>query len=261
MAYQISTFGSVSMPTIMAVEDLSSASVPSTIQVSMGAAFDWRGSGRQFPVQQQITVRGTYLGTSFSDLITKINALKGTIGRRDTLTRINFADATTQTRIARLLSVKINQNVEQNASLTAEVEATFETPTSGWRASTATTASRTGSGTLNITMDGNIECRDAIITVTGGGITGLTVSSSAIAVNWTWSGAATPDPLTIDCGAKTIKRGTTNQYNLTFNVSAPVHTARGWLPLAVGANALTITPTGGTPASAVTTVTAFAITA
>lgn len=263
MSYQITLFGSVAMPAVMSVEDMSSASVPSTIQVSMGAAFDWRGSGRQFPIQQQITIRGTYLGTSASDLITKINALKGAIGKRDTLTRANFANATTETRIARLLSVKINQDVEQNATLRAEVEATFETPTGGWRASAATTASRTGPGNVTITMDGNIECQDAVITVSGGNITGLTVESSAIGVKWTWGGSATGgNPLTIDCGAKTIKRGTVNQYTtFTLSTSAPIHTARGWLPLAIGANTLTITPTGGTPASAVTTITAFALTA
>ena len=268
MPYQISTFGAVTLPIAMSIEDMSSASIPSTIQASMGASFDWRGSARQFPIQQQITVRGSYVGIGTGvagelDLLTKINSLKGSIGKRDTLTRTNFANpGTTETRIARLLSVKINQDVEQSKALVAEVEATFETPTGGWRASSATTASRTGTGNISITMGGNIECQDAVITVSGGNITGLTVASSGIGVNWTWSGTATGgDPLTIDCGAKTIRRGTVNQYALTFSTSAPIHTARGWLPLAIGANTITVTPTGGTPANATTTITAFAVTA
>jgi hypothetical protein len=240
----------------MSVEDMSSASIPSTIQTSMGAAFDWRGSGRQFPIQQQITVRGSYTGSNAADLLTKINALKGTIGTRNTLTRTNFANATTETRIARLLNVKINQDVEQNAANIAEVEAVFETPTSGWRASTATVASRTGTGTISITMGGNIECQDAIITASGS-ITSLTIVSAALGVNLSWGGTASgTGNLTIDCGAKTVVRGTTNQYNSGFVTVN--HTARGWLPLAIGTNTITVTPSSG---ASVVTITAFAVTA
>lgn len=257
MSYQITTFDGVALPTIMSVEDMSSASIPSTIQVSMGAAFDWRGSGRQFPVQQQITIRGAYVGTTHADLITKINQLKGLIGKQATLIRANFSDGTTQTRIARLLSVKINQDAEQNTALFAEVEAVFETPTGGWRASTATTASSTASGTrsISITMGGNIECQDAIITATGS-ITSLTIVSAPIGVNLSWSGTATGSGnLTIDCGAKTIVRGSANQYNVGFITSS--HTARGWLPLAIGTNTITVSTT----LTSTVTITAFAVTA
>lgn len=257
MSYQITTFDGVTLPTIMSVEDMSSASIPSTIQVSMGAAFDWRGSGRQFPVQQQITIRGAYVGTTHADLITKINQLKGLIGKRATLIRANFSDGTTQTRIARLLSVKINQDAEQNTALFAEVEAVFETPTGGWRASTATTASSTASGSRNIsiTMGGNIECQDAIVTATGS-ITSLTIVSAPIGVNLSWSGTATGSGnLTIDCGAKTIVRGSANQYNSGFITSS--HTARGWLPLAIGTNTITVSTT----LTSTVTITAFAVTA
>lgn len=257
MSYQITTFEGVTLPTIMSVEDMSSASIPSTIQVSMGAAFDWRGSGRQFPVQQQITIRGAYVGTTHADLITKINQLKGLIGKQATLVRANFSDGATQTRIARLLSVKINQDAEQNTALFAEVEAVFETPTGGWRASTATTASSTASGSRNIsiTMGGNIECQDAIVTATGS-ITSLTIVSSAIGVNLSWSGSTTGSGnLTIDCGAKTIVRGSANQYNSGFITSN--HTARGWLPLAIGTNTITVS----TPLTSTVTITAFAVTA
>ena len=257
MSYQITTFEGVTLPTIMSVEDMSSASIPSTIQVSMGAAFDWRGSGRQFPVQQQITIRGAYVGTTHADLITKINQLKGLIGKQATLVRANFSDGTTQTRIARLLSVKINQDTEQNTALFAEVEAVFETPTGGWRASTATTASSTASGSRNIsiTMGGNIECQDAIVTATGS-ITSLTIVSAPIGVNLSWSGTATGSGnLTIDCGAKTIVRGSANQYNSGFITSN--HTARGWLPLAIGTNTITVSTT----LTSTVTITAFAVTA
>ena len=257
MSYQITTFDGIALPTIMSVEDMSSASIPSTIQVSMGAAFDWRGSGRQFPVQQQITIRGAYVGTTHADLITKINQLKGLIGKQATLIRANFSDGTTQTRIARLLSVKINQDAEQNTALFAEVEAVFETPTGGWRASTATTASSTASGsrTISITMGGNIECQDAIVTATGS-ITSLTIVSAPIGVNLSWSGTATGSGnLTIDCGAKTIVRGSANQYNSGFITSS--HTARGWLPLAIGTNTITVSTT----LTSTVTITAFAVTA
>lgn len=257
MSYQITTFEGVTLPTIMSVEDMSSASIPSTIQVSMGAAFDWRGSGRQFPVQQQITIRGAYVGTNHADLIAKINQLKGLIGKQATLVRANFSDGTTQTRIARLLSVKINQDAEQNTALFAEVEAVFETPTGGWRASTATTASSTASGsrTISITMGGNIECQDAIVTATGS-ITSLTIVSAPIGVNLSWSGTATGSGnLTIDCGAKTIVRGSANQYNSGFITSS--HTARGWLPLAIGTNTITVSTT----LTSTVTITAFAVTA
>lgn len=263
MPYQISTFGAVTLPIAMSIEDMSSASIPSTIQVSMGAAFDWRGSARQFPIQQQIIVRGSYVGIGTGvagelDLLTKINSLKGAIGKRDTLTRTNFANpGTTETRIARLLSVKINQDVEQSKALVAEVEAVFETPTGGWRASTATTASSTASGsrTISITMGGNIECQDAIVTATGS-ITSLTIVSAPIGVNLSWSGTATGSGnLTIDCGAKTIVRGSANQYNSGFITSS--HTARGWLPLAIGTNTITVSTT----LTSTVTITAFAVTA
>lgn len=253
MPYTLTTFGAVNLPSsIMSTSDMSTATISSTIRSSVGSSYDWRGSGRQWPTMQVFVVKGLYLGSSVADLKSQIDALRGLIGVRDTLNRRDISASVNQTRIARLINVNVTQTTEQNAAVVAEVEATFESATRGWRAATATTATASGaSGTININPGGNIDVSDAIITVQGA-VTTVTFTSVTLGVALSWSGGAgSGQSLVFDCGNQTVFRGTSAVYpTAAAGIYGANHTARGWLPLLPNTtNSISFTASISTPIS------------
>jgi hypothetical protein len=269
MAYKITHFGDIALPQVMFAEDMSTAAVASTVRQAAGAAFDWRGAARQWPTYQQLAIRAHYSGEalylideSSNDLVdeagnnliageattilrNQIDDFAAMVGRSAALWRERLDDGARQWRTARLLQVRPRQSPEQWSADVAEVEATFEAANGGWRSAAAVTAASTLAAnvprTLIIAPGGNIEVRDAILTVTASAtITSITVTAAALGVALAWTGSLTSgQTLTIDCGAQTVRRGTVNQYS-GFSLSAG-HTARGWLPLGNGNNIITVT--------------------
>lgn len=268
MAYKITHFGDIALPKVMFQEDMGTAASASMVRQAAGAAFDWRGTARQWPTYQQLAIRAHYSGDIFylideavNDLVdeagnnliageatailrNQIDDFAGMVGRSAALWR-ERDDGTRQWRTARLLKVTPRQSIEQWSADVAEIEATFEAANGGWRSAAAVTVSSTLAAnvpcTLIIAPGGNIEVRDAIITVTASAtITGITVTAPAVGVALAWTGSLTSgQTLTIDCGAQTVRRGTVNQYS-GFSLAAG-HTARGWLPLGNGNNIITVT--------------------
>lgn len=272
MSYKLVQFGSVTLPSVMFQEDMSTAPVASTIAQSAGGSFDWRGANRQWPTAQQLTfrtmVRGETLylideagrqlidelgnpliaGTAQTILRNQVDALAGMIGQRDQLWRERLDDGVRQWRYARLLQARPRQDVEQWAADVVEMEAAFEMANGGWRSQSATTTNGTlvsgGLVGLTINVGGNIEVRDAILTITASGtITSLAITAAALGVSLAWTGSlSSGQVLTIDCGAQTVLRGSVNQYS-GFSLAAG-HTARGWLPLRNGLNTLLVQSSG-----------------
>lgn len=260
-------FGSVKLPLGMAEDDLSTGTVDSSLVDAIGGAFDALGSRQRLPRRRTITHTGMYTGQK-TYLVThtgahlvshtgarlmvgdakkvlrgQVDALRAKLGQVDSLWRLREDDGALQWVTARLLSVGYDQTVD--AVQTAKLRSTFETLMVGWRsqAQQVASGSMAAVGTLLVHNGGDLPVEDALISVTATStITSLSITTpSGVALAWTGSLAA-GQTLTIDCGARTVKRGSVSLYS-GFSLGGG-HTVAGWLPLAVGDNFLKVTGTG-----------------
>lgn len=272
MSYRITSFGTVNLPTAMAEDDLSTARVPSSLVNTLGGAVDVFGARQRLPSRQELRVSGLYLGTvryltthagdqlvdhagnllvvssGRAYLREQLDLLRGMVGKRDRLWRRRDEDGLLQWRTARLLAVESQGDVDRWAAEVAEATATFETAQGTWRGAAVVTDSATltagVTATKTIAALGNAPVEDAIVTlVAAGAITSLRVRCTAAGVDWTWAGSlAAGQTLLIDCGAMTVRKQGVDAYaGFTLNAG---HTAAGWLPLAVGDNALLLLASG-----------------
>lgn len=272
MSYRLTHFGSVPLPDRMPDDDLSTASVDSTLLDSLSGTVDYYGGTRRLPHKQQLGMHGIYLGeltylvdhagnkildhagnrilvgTAKNRLRAKVDNLRGMLGTRAALWRQREDDSVRQWRYARLLQVVMRGSVEQWAAVIAEIDAKFEMANGAWYADAIITNTNTlvsgGLAPLNVTAGGNVTVSDAVLTIAASGtITAITVTCPAISVAFSWSGTlSSGQSLVIDCGARTVRRGTTDLYSGVALGSN--HTAAGWLPLAEGVNPLTIGANG-----------------
>lgn len=279
MSYRISAFGAVALPDAMTEDDLSTARTISGLIDVVGGTFDVYGTRQRLPTKQELSVRGIYAGavnflvshagdqlvtasgslliagSAANNLRVQVEELRAMVGRRDQLWRRRDDDGVLQWRYARLLAVQARGNVENWAADVAELTATFETAQGRWRSSSTTSAAATlPSGgavrPLYINTGGNAPVEDAVITLAAmAAISSFRVQSAALGVDWQWTGSLSAgQSLSVDCGALTVRRDTTDVY-ANFGLNAG-HTAPGWLPLAVGANTLTVTTNGAGTATA-----------
>ena len=269
MAYLITTFDGVPLPLYDPEQDDSAAEALSTLLDSVGGTFDYYGTANRLPRKYGIEVSGIYVGeteylvddadnyivdeagnyiiagTAVNRLRDQIQALRAKLGVRGTLTRIRQDDNVQQTITARLLQVRHDKRQQEMARL-AKLTCLFESVQTAWQAASATTT--TGNATdgvqmgLTVSNGGDVTVYDATLTIarTSGTITAITIVGSGISLAWTGSTTGT---LTINCGAKTVRIGSTDSYN-GFSLGSG-HTSRGWLPLAPGITPLVVTVTGG----------------
>lgn len=246
MSYRIATFGAVALPDSMTSDELATARTPESIIPVLGGAYEGWGTSQRLPRRQELTVNGVYHGTA-ATLRTQVDALRAKLGVRDQLWRSRDDDAVLQWRYARLLKATMRGSVERWAASVAEVEAMFETAQGAWRSAAAATDNRTLAAGVaisqNVATGGNVPVSDAIITLTAGAgaaVTSFAVTCTTIGVSWTWTGTlAANKALVIDCGAMTVLNdGANGCAGFALNAG---HSARGWLPLAVGDNYLTLT--------------------
>lgn len=275
MAWQIQQFDGVALPLINPNQDHSGAQIESGLQASVGSTFDYFGTRQRRGQQQQVSITGTFEGRTFSivdhlgnflvdqsgrifitgtdnsDLRMQIDALNAKKGVQAQLGRYSLdSNNTRQWITARLLRVDSPQEVTDR-TFKATLSCIFESKMDAWRATTQSiTSLTTGNtpGTLNVWNGGNVTIEDSIISVThtGAGTFGsIRLVVSAIGVDWTYSGTLTTDSvLVIDCGAQTVRVNGANAFTY-FTLNAG-HTARGWLPLAVGNNMLELAAPGDT---------------
>jgi len=269
MAYLITTFDGVPLPAYDPEQDDSAAEAPSTLLDSVGSTFDYYGAVPRVPRKYAIEVTGIYVGetsylvdsagnhivdstgayviagTAANLLRAQVQALRSKVGVRGTLTRVRQDDNVAQWMTARLLQVRHDKRQQEMARL-AKLTCLFESTLTAWRAGSATTTS--GNATngvqlgLSVSNGGDVTVYDATLTIarTSGTITAITIVGSGISLAWTGSTTGT---LTINCGAKTVRIGSTDNYS-GFSLSTG-HTSRGWLPLAPGVTPLVVTVTGG----------------
>jgi len=270
MSWQYVKFDGVNLP--LYDHDQNHDPMPSepTLLDSIGGAYDWRGSQRRKGRKQTIPLTGIYVGETdylvdelgnylvdelgnfliagdpYQTLQASVTALMEKKGVRGKLWRKRLKDNVLQWKTARLLAVPWPRVWEDHA-LKASITCQFETAMEFWHAATATSTSVSASDgvPIGLTVDnaGQV-AEDAVITVTrtSGTITAFTLTGNGVSLSWSGS-LGSGDVLTIDCGAGTVRKGTSDAYS-GFSL-ASAHSAAGWLPLSSGMNALVATVTGG----------------
>ena len=272
MPYTLTEFDSVPLPIAMPEDDLSTGTVDSSLQDSIGGVYNYFGSAQRLPRRHQFSHRGKYEGdvayritdtnyfrvtdsglvrvtatAAIADLHGKVNDIKGKIGVLGILWRRRLADDELTWKQCRLLKVN-HVEVIENANMVSEVESIYETSDVGWRSENAVVTSESAADgvgeALNVPNGGTIPVHDVILSVerTSGTITAVTIVGAGIDITWTGSIAA-GETLTIDSGLQTVQVEDDDEYS-GFVLGAG-HTVEGWLPLTLGANVLTVTVTGG----------------
>lgn len=238
---------------------------------SIGGHYDWRGTSRGNPIPSDFSVRGSYIGetTYLVDnsgnylvddlgnyiiageahlmLHTQIAELRSKVRVRGTLWTERLHDGARQWKTCRLLSVGQSASYDR-PMLAAEMDCQFSTTMTYWHASTQTTTSvsaTAATATLLTVENVGETVDDAVITVTrtSGTITAFSLTCTELGIGLVWTGSiGSGGVLTIDCGAQTVIKDTTDSYS-GFGLSS--HTAAGWLPLPVGTHLFYATVLGG----------------
>lgn len=270
MSYQYVEFDGVSLPLLDHNQDHDFMGMSSAALRSIGGAVDYFGANVGTHQPRTLDLRGLYIGerayivdedcdrlvdengdaiiggTAEDMLLADIQTLAAKIRSRGRLTRERLSDGYREWKNARFLAMQWPRKWQDHAII-AELRCVFEVLDAGWHSELATVASRTlPSGEakpLTVQNGGNMTVTDAIITIyiTSGTITQVDIDGTGIDLRWT--GSITTGPLIINCGASTITNAGSNAYVTTFRQSG--HTAKTWLPLAVGSTDLTVTVTGG----------------
>lgn len=272
MPYLIIRFDAVPLPRAMPVDDLSTGSVDSTLQGSIGGVYDYAGSARRYPKRHEFTHKGIYeggagalaarrvtpqgdvrvtpqgdtrvIGASPSALLQgQTDELKAKIGVRGQLWRQRINDGALQWKRCRLLQVEHIEEVK-HAGVISEVESRFDTLQVGWKAEVATLTNDVTPSSLGVINSGLLPVYDAVLRVTrtSGTITQVKVIGPGTDITWNGTLGA-GQILTIDAGAQTVMIGAADAFGgVTFGIG---QTSPYWLPLATGLNAFTITATGG----------------
>ncbi len=272
MAYRWTDFDDVPLPVGNLEQQHDIAPIESDLLDGIdGRVFSYRGTATKEARKQTIQVRGVYVGATayltdgagnyivdesgnriiagdaYAMLRSQVGALvakRGAVGR---LWRVRLDDGARQWLTARLLQIAYPRK-RKDMGLVAELTCLFETAMIACRADDATTtaASVSAGATagLAVPVGGDIAVHDAVFSAaaTSGTVTSVRVQGAGI--DWTWTGSlASGQTLTVDAGAQTVRRGSTNAYSGFARASG--HTAAGWLPLAPGDNVLLVTVTGG----------------
>jgi len=236
--YRLSEFDGVDLPKRMGSDDLSTGAVTGTLTPALGQVFDLAGADRRLPRVQQIQVSGLYSAQD-GDLRTQVTLLKALIGVRGQLWRRRDADGVRQWKTARLLSVSHEREAADVD--VAELDASFETPMVGWRAETLKSVAQTGTNFgFTVANNGTMPVDDAVVEIkSGGALSSVRITMSG-GVDFLYSNSLPINSrILIDCGALTVRAANGDDRYQYFSLGAG-HTVGGWLPLAVGANSLSV---------------------
>lgn len=275
-------FDGITLPLFDATQDMNAARADSSLLESVGSVFDFYDNRQRLPRLYNISAEGTLIGettylvdeagnrlvddagnaliagTPGTHLRSQIQALRSRVGVRGSLWRQRLDDSATREWItARCVSVDWNRNVDERTNR-AVVRCQFESAMTAWRAASATTTTVSASAGVEtpfvLSNGGDVTIDDAIIAIarTSGTITAVTVNCAQLGISWTWGTGSigAGQTLTVDAGARTVRRGTTNVYS-AFSLNSG-HTARGWLPIPPGTYSFTVLCTGGAATVTVT---------
>lgn len=275
MSYRLYRFGSSQLiPDYNASQDIGTGKARiESVDAPRGGAFDSLGKEQAFRGGYELSASGLMVGSSASNLKTQFDALRGYLGKREKLWRIDYTGAL-QWVWARLISVNVTRQVEHLQHL--EMDLSFYIYSALWRGTlhgswrlddgyaldTAglvldtsliyTLSSTANTITLNNGGNGVLRDFEFAITPAGSAITQIKIEVDG-KTSMTWSGSvAIGTQLVFDFGAMGISNNGVNAYSgLTLTTS---HKIDDWLRLEPGDNTVVVTRTGGNTSSVMAVV-------
>ncbi len=251
MAYVIEKFGAAyasatELPTLEGRQPQGSSPVASSlITLPGGASFDWRGDWPAAIPSQEIVLEGEWVAASVAAMETKLAALKELAGTRSKLWRSN--GTAQHWRTARLLEV--DSDLSAGLAATARFRMRFALASGPWYGETERAVSAvldTAQKSLACPHLGNARVTNPRIEVWAGAeaITGLVIDVYGVA-QMLWNGTlGVGQTLTIDCGLRSVKIGSTDAYR-GFGLHAVWHKISDWLRIEPGGTTVVFTRTGG----------------
>jgi len=254
MAYVIDRFGETYttaevLPTLDGRQPQGAGRLRSSlIQLPGGLAHDWRGTDRAVFEATEVQLRGVWVAESIGAMEAKLSALKALVGARSYLWRSNGTDQ--HRRLARLLEV--DSDLEPGVASDALISIRFELYPGPWKgAEREVDINLTDSPTtVACTNHGNARIDDALIRVTAAGsaISAVRVRVAGVSdIQWTGT-LGVGETLTIDCGARSMRIGGADAYDLEYLSD---HSVPQWLRIEPGENNVQIYRTGGSEDSRV----------
>lgn len=216
MAYRLYRFGaSQLLPFGDSQDDVAGGDVQSDgVEVAGGVTHYAYGNGI-IPLRRHAI---THSGIYSANVQTNVDGLNALLGQRLQLWRQRMSDSALQWKYAKLLSVNWQRDVEQ--SLHANVDCVFEAE-GAWKASSLSSAARTGAGTLSVPASGAAWVWDATLTFVASSTDThtWTVTDATARCNLTWSGTVNNgQSVVIDSGAWAVTRAGADAYgDLTIN--------------------------------------------
>ena len=257
MAYWITAFGGVSLPTAQPVQDtgLGAAAIGATELPGGGVHDPWGSAPAPVKLPYQLSVEAILRGTDSNDLRSKLYALRALHGQRLKLYRTPDGGTLNSEWVwARLETLSITRQVENRLHI--GVTMNFLVLSDPWSGTDRT---------INTVLDavpkyivcpnnGNAQVNNAVITITakGGAISlvWLVVTVSPTIMQWKWTGTlAVNSSLRIDCGARTVRVNGVDDY-AHFALDSS-HNVSEWLRLAPGNTTVAVTRSGGDATSTV----------
>ena len=245
MPYQISRFGSLTLPPYEIADDIGAGEARlGIVELPGGLVFDALGSETAQRGRRQVAKKGEIVATDAANFRSQVNALYTLLGTRDQLWR-TWDDGTEEWAYARL--AKIEAERKTGNILYQEFSLVFEVLSEQWHAETQTTVNEPLDATptnVSLTNGGNAPVRNAVITVTLPAslpVTAITkLTFAAGGAEFEYSGSlAGDDVLVIDTGARSVTLNGADDYG-NFSLTAN-HAIGEWLRLAAGANTLAVT--------------------
>ncbi len=268
--YILDSFGSIPLPIGSPRHTAgTTTSQQRMIKTIGGGVFDADGASmKQRPeLPFQLTYDCKVVGTTAAELRSTLDTLRSMRGVEARLWRKALDDDARQWATARLMSVNYDTEARHSHGLFQPVSIVFVIRTL-WRGENHGAPWYLDSGvylddgmylgmydryalnstpkTLTITNGGNVFTDDVVLTLEAGAtqVTGLTVAVGACHLVYSGIVAATKS-LVIDCSP--LRRSVLNDGNADYASLAlgPNHASEAWLRLAVGANSMVVSRSGG----------------
>lgn len=258
--YTYERFGAITLPPYNRRSDQDPAPPQATVVATIAGAFDAWGADRapqKFP--QALSLDCVLSEDTAAAMRTAIDALRAAVGTRAALYRRADDDLTLQICTARLVAMDYQRQPGNLRQQRLKLQFQQLGPWLGKRAEDWTlddgevlddglyfdtsAIDLSAGGEITVTVGGNLPLTNGILIVTVDTATtvalDITLTVAAQGIDWSLSGTyADGDVITIDCGARSVVKNTTDAYaDFTLNAG---HTNEHWLALAPGANVVDV---------------------